>query len=491
VFHRSFGEVNKSLLNLDMQLLPYRGISSLNHQELYKFLFRIKENCPQDNFKQLVSFSQDIDFVDPLIAFDKLAQPNNLNFYWEYKSEQEAFAAFDAVEKIETTGSNRFAVVENFIKNCLGKLIIFKSENNKKNNDIYLPRFLCAFSFFHSQQISFPFPAATIFLPRWQITVKAEKCVLTANLFLSKNSDLDKIIENVYNFYQKINTLVDKSLKLDLDQGILKQKYVNGADKFKNSVESALTEIYNEKLSKVVLANALDVSSNIAFNTSKSLNNLREIYPNCYVFCVSNGKGENFIGASPERLISIKQKLLITDALAGSAPRGKTPAEDAANANSLLSSKKERREHELVMEFIKQKLLELELLPQVQAARLLQLSNIQHLWTPITSEVTTNINPLQIVAQLHPTPAVAGATTEMACAAIQKYENFPRGLYAAPLGWVDGNGNCEFIVAIRSALINGEFARLYAGAGIVAGSNPDKEFAEIQLKLQALLKALV
>ena len=94
-------------------------------------------------------------------------------------------------------------------------------------------------------------------------------------------------------------------------------------------------------------------------------------------------------------------------------------------------------------------------------------------------------------AQLHPTPAVAGAARDIACAEIRRYENFERGLYAAPLGWVDAEGNCEFIVGIRSALIDGDRARLYAGAGIVAGSDPDKEFAEVQLKLQALLKALV
>jgi menaquinone-specific isochorismate synthase len=98
---------------------------------------------------------------------------------------------------------------------------------------------------------------------------------------------------------------------------------------------------------------------------------------------------------------------------------------------------------------------------------------------------------LQIVARLHPTPAVAGAATEIACGEIRCYESFERGLYAAPLGWIDSEGNCEFIVGIRSALIDGNHARLYAGAGIVAGSDPDKELAEIQLKLQALLKALV
>ena len=101
------------------------------------------------------------------------------------------------------------------------------------------------------------------------------------------------------------------------------------------------------------------------------------------------------------------------------------------------------------------------------------------------------MHPLEIVAKLHPTPAVAGVARDIAMKEIRRYESFERGLYAAPLGWVDYQGNSEFIVGIRSALIDGSSARLYAGAGIVEGSDPDKELAEIQLKLQALLKALV
>ncbi|MBC1224506.1 isochorismate synthase MenF, partial [Nostoc sp. UCD120] len=187
----------------------------------------------------------------------------------------------------------------------------------------------------------------------------------------------------------------------------------------------------------------------------------------------------------------INNQQLITDALAGSAPRGKTPAEDAANANRLLNSEKEKHEHSLVLDFITQRLRQLGLSPQILAPRLRQLSNIQHLWTPISAVVPENIHPFRIVGQLHPTPAVAGASQDVACAEIRRYESFERGLYAAPLGWIDSEGNCEFIVGIRSALIDGDRARLYAGAGIVAGSDPDKEFAEVQLKLQALLKALV
>ncbi|NET39314.1 MAG: isochorismate synthase, partial [Cyanothece sp. SIO1E1] len=215
-------------------------------------------------------------------------------------------------------------------------------------------------------------------------------------------------------------------------------------------------------------------------------------HPDCYTFSTSNGRGKSFIGASPERLISIDDGKLITDALAGSAPRGKTVAEDADLANRLLCSEKERYEHRIVVDFMMQHLQHLGIKPFcADIPGLLQLSNIQHLHTPIQASVPASVHPLEIVTALHPTPAVAGAPREVACAQIKRYETFERSLYAAPLGWIDHQGNSEFIVGIRSALIAGNHARLYAGAGIVDGSDPDRELAEIRLKLQALLQALV
>jgi menaquinone-specific isochorismate synthase len=227
------------------------------------------------------------------------------------------------------------------------------------------------------------------------------------------------------------------------------------------------------------------------FSLTESLKNLAIIHPDCYVFSVSNGQGNCFIGASPERLISIHNQELATDALAGSAPRGKNQLQDAKLAEKLLNSEKERREHQAVSNFIVKNLQKLGLNPQKSPLQILQLSNIQHLWTPIHAQVPSHIHPLDIVAQLHPTPAVAGVPTKIACEQIRLYEMFDRSLYAAPIGWIDTQGNSEFIVGIRSALITGNHARLYGGAGIVAGSDPDKEFAEVQLKLQSLLKALV
>jgi menaquinone-specific isochorismate synthase len=241
----------------------------------------------------------------------------------------------------------------------------------------------------------------------------------------------------------------------------------------------------------LVLAHAVDVRSPLPFQWAHSLHNLRQRHPDCTVFSVGNGQ-QSFIGASPERILSIRHHQLVTDALAGSSPRGRSVSEDADLAQRLMSSDKERREHQVVVDFIAQRLTHLGLQPTFSdRPTILQLSNIQHLHTPIHTSVLNHVHPLDILAELHPTPAVAGMPREIACQQIQQYENFGRSLYAAPLGWIDAQGNAEFVVGIRSALLDGHCARLYAGAGIVAGSDPDRELAEIKLKFQTLLQALV
>jgi menaquinone-specific isochorismate synthase len=471
-----------------MTVLPCRSNFFVKNKDLYHFLLNVQENCRNHNCRQIVSISLDIDWVDPLVVLDKLTQANDINFYFENQAKGEAIAAIDSVTKLEIDGKDRFHQAEYFIKSCLKNIINFG--NNQPT--FAEPHFFCYFSFFdYNSQIDYPFPSATVFLPRWQISVKNKRCILVNNIIIKASTNVENILQNLQDKIVQIQSLEYTSANLEqLPTKFSKQSVTNAQD-FKRAVGSAVEKIRSSHLSKIVLANALDVKSNHNFNLFKSLNNLRQIHPNCYIFSTSNGKGQNFIGASPERLISINNQELISDALAGSAPRGKTPAEDAANANRLLNSIKERHEHSLVIDFITQRLTQLGLLPQVLAPRLRQLSNIQHLWTPITATVPANVHPLKIVSQLHPTPAVAGATRDFACAEIRRYESFERGLYAAPLGWVDASGNCEFIVGIRSALIDGDRARLYAGAGIVAGSDPEKEFAEVQLKLQALLKALV
>ncbi|MCC6415781.1 MAG: isochorismate synthase, partial [Opitutaceae bacterium] len=199
----------------------------------------------------------------------------------------------------------------------------------------------------------------------------------------------------------------------------------------------------------------------------------------------------SFIGASPERLVRVHGGMLTTEALAGSAPRGSDSAEDERLGAALLASAKDRHEHQLVLDSIVRRLKPLGLQLELSSEpRLRKLANVQHLHTPVRAALPVGVRVLDVLAGLHPTPAVGGVPREAALAGIRQMENFPRGLYAGAIGWIDGHGNGEFFVGLRSALINGHRARLYAGAGIVAASQPEQELAETELKFMAMERAL-
>jgi menaquinone-specific isochorismate synthase len=483
-----------------MTVTPYRVNLFQQRKELYQVLCTGKQQSIEKGCPQIVSISQEIEPLDPLAVLQAIAKPEQLHFYFEKCCKREAIAAIDATISLNIEGANRFQKAQHFIQSCLANTL----PSGNLNLPFSGPHFFCSFTFFDKKVVAHsPFPSATIFLPRWQVACCQGTCVVVANIEITSQANLELLAERLCNQLKRISWNERKVLTFieNAPNKIIKQAPKN-AERFKASVVSALESIQTNQLSKIVLANAIDVFSPLPFNLVNSLDNLRKRHPDCYIFSTSNGKGQNFIGASPERLLSIHDHQIVTDTLAGSAPRGKTPTEDAAFAYRLLSSEKERREHQFVLSFIGDRLSELGLIPQMlPTPQLLKLSNIQHLWTPIQAHLLTDIHPLEIVAALHPTPAVAGVPTQIAQEQIRRYETFDRSLYAAPLGWVDYQGNCEFIVGIRSALIESEKpsrlfanayrARLYAGAGIVAGSDPDKELAEIQLKLQALLKALL
>jgi menaquinone-specific isochorismate synthase len=226
-------------------------------------------------------------------------------------------------------------------------------------------------------------------------------------------------------------------------------------------------------------------------NPLRSLNGLRQRFGDCYAFSVANGRGQSFIGASPERLLRVGEGRLLTEALAGSAGRGASASEDAALATALQRDEKERREHQLVVASIAAALRSLGLAPEYPARPdFRRFANVQHLHTPVRAALPPEIRLLDVLAQLHPTPAVGGLPRDRAMPRIRGLEAFPRGLYAGALGWIDAAGRGEFFVGLRSALIDGPRARLYAGAGIVAGSSPQKELAETEMKFRAMEEAL-
>lgn len=213
-------------------------------------------------------------------------------------------------------------------------------------------------------------------------------------------------------------------------------------------------------------------------------------YPGCTVFAVAH-RDACFVGATPERLIALRNGIAATAALAGSASRGATPAEDDLLAARLLQDPKERSEHALVVDALSEAMAETCTRTMAEAEpRVYRLPNVQHLLTPIRGQVAAGRGALDLVQRLHPTPAVGGYPRARALELIRHHERLDRGWYAGPIGWMDASGDGEFVVGLRSALVQGSTATLFAGCGIVADSDPIAETTEWGWKLRPMLSAL-
>jgi isochorismate synthase len=264
-------------------------------------------------------------------------------------------------------------------------------------------------------------------------------------------------------------------------------------DAYRRGVAGALAAIARGDLEKVVLARACRITRRGGFDPARALRALCALHPGCFVFGVGRGT-RAFVGATPERLVRREGALVEASALAGSAPRGRTPAEDERLARALRESKKEQREHEVVRRAIAAALAPAcEALDAPEAPGLLRLDGIQHLYTPIAGRLRPGdgADLFALAGRLHPTPAVCGAPRAEARAFLAAHEGLDRGGYAGGVGWLAPGGDGELAVALRCALLEGRRATLYAGAGIVEGSEPDAELAETRLKLRAALGALV
>ena len=263
-------------------------------------------------------------------------------------------------------------------------------------------------------------------------------------------------------------------------------------------VAGAVARIDDGALGKVVLARRIDVTANRPFVTSEVLSRLLALYPACMVFRV-NG----FLGASPELLIERRGAHVASHPLAGTIGRSGDLATDEALIAGLLASPKERREHAYVIEGLRRTLGPVcDSLDVPDKPTVLELRNVSHLATRLSGVLSAVPDrpghpglcvpsALQLVARVHPTPAVGGTPTDEAVAYIGEVEGFDRGRYAGPVGWMDAHGDGSWAIGLRSADVDGDHASIYAGAGVVAGSRPGKELEETQLKLQALLAALV
>jgi len=259
---------------------------------------------------------------------------------------------------------------------------------------------------------------------------------------------------------------------------------------YEAAVARAVELIAGGELEKIVLSREVHVHAPATHDAAAIIAVLREEFPSCFCFCVGR-EDATFLAASPELLLRREGHRVSTLALAGSIRRSADPAIDAHLGEQLLRDATYREEHAIVARRIEQLLRPHSI--WVAAAPepvIVKIANIQHLGTPIRAQMSRPLDALELAALMHPTPAVGGEPRERAVRLIPALEGLDRGWYLGPVGWIDADGDGEFCVALRCALLRGAVARAFAGGGIVRDSNPASELAETEVKLAALLPLL-
>lgn len=292
---------------------------------------------------------------------------------------------------------------------------------------------------------------------------------------------------NIANQVRRLADFRDDSIADDWPAPVVSRD--PNAERWRDQVCQALSKIGTGEIEKVVMARQLILRPCPSLASGDLVSRLTSNEPDCFIFWHQVSDSAVFLGASPELLYQRIGRNLNTEAMAGTRPRGGDQDTDSDLARELLASKKDRAEQQFVLQGVLNRLdglcSEVDR-PDNAAPTVRKLSHVQHLVNKVEGLLRPDVADAQILLRLSPTPAVAGIPRETATPFIANTETFDRGWYAGPVGWFTKD-QAEFAVAIRSALIRGDQTTLYAGAGIVDGSQPDNEWNETEAKLRSLL----
>ena len=416
---------------------------------------------------------------DPMALLSQLEQGERFRFLWD-SAPGLCLAASGRCNSLELSGPRRFELAQRFSAVSLGRLAAPQS-----CPPLARPRGLRACSVFESPLPEGDgVPGVQAVLPRWQLSRQGRHCWLRLQRTLGGEVSARSLAEELWEQAERLAQLpADPCAAAGHAAG---PAVVNGSawqEGYRSVVERGLELVEAGELRKLVLAVRQQLQLAQPLDPLLLLAQLRQRQPGSCRFLWQQADSPALLGAAPERLLTVRQGQLRSDALAGTAPVG-------ANAGQLLHSDKDRREHELVVEAITEVLQQNGLTPRrPRHPRLARHGQLVHLHTPITAALGDQ-QPPALAAALHPTPAVAGLPRREAMAALRSLEPFERGYYAAPIGWIDSEGDTELRVAIRSGSLQGQRLELTAGAGLVPGSAVERELAEVALKLGVLQQQL-
>jgi salicylate biosynthesis isochorismate synthase/menaquinone-specific isochorismate synthase len=332
-------------------------------------------------------------------------------------------------------------------------------------------------------------PPALLVLPELSLVREAEQASATVNVVCRPGDDPAGAAER--SLARLAGLRVDPMPLRDPDpSGGFELVSALPPEHYVEAVARARDLIRAGELEKAVLAREVRVEGSVPFHPASVFDSLRAAYPSCFCFCVGT-PDVAFVGASPELLVRRDGAGVATVAMAGSTRRSADPAVDDHLGQRMLRDPKERAEHAIVARRIERQLAPLAVWVAAESEpSLIKVANIQHLATPVRAQLAQPLSALELAGALHPTPALGGEPWGRAREAV-KLERLDRGWYGGPVGWMDATEDGELCVAIRCALLAGRTAHCYSGVGVVADSDPEAELAETEVKLQAVLPALI
>jgi isochorismate synthase len=432
--------------------------------------------------------------IDPIALYAAAVEADLESALWLRPSEGSAFVGIGRAWAVEASGPGRFGEAESAWCELLDGARLDRPAGAPPGAG---PVLLGGMGFTGREpaadDVWEPFGASSLVLPELLLTVTPLGAFLTASL-LDGEADRARGLESTWarlaDRARELRPNPNGMVAMPVFAPLRTSDEQPGHDEWRRLVGMYAGAVGRGRIDKVVLARRVGLRSPVELDVPNALRRLAASAPESTTYAYRRD-GRTFLGATPERLVRTEGRTFRTVAVAGTIRRGADPAEDAHLARRLLASEKDREEHLIVVDAIRHLLA-----PVADSLRIapepavMTLRFLQHLVTEITGSVPEGRGLLALGERLHPTPAVGGDPRDVALGLIDEHEGFDRGWYAGPIGWLGADGDGELCVALRCGIVDRTRATLFAGCGIVADSDPDLEWEESRIKLQAVVSAL-
>ncbi|GHE78689.1 isochorismate synthase [Streptomyces spiralis] len=486
---------------------PVRHPSVLDQADLDSLLATCRRALDRARATQrtvLASWARPLTVTDPLAIWSRARRSTPRSFLWQSAWDRGSVVAIGTARDLRGRGETRMASVRETWAELSRNPVTGGTTATTPLPGADGPLAIGGFAFSpDSTPETRRLPDALLWVPSLQlrsalpepgVADRAHPAELRLNAVLMHDSDPEQLAESLAQLADRCLRTAGPPRRQPSAPAARTHTSVElpGADDWKGLVRRATGRIRDGVFEKLVLARELRVTASTPFDVPATVGRLREANPGTTVFAVDHEE-YTFLGATPEYLVRVDDRTVHALGLAGTAPRGATPEEDEALERELVASPKIQHEHDVVVQMLRNAFHDSCADVEIQTPpRVVKLTNVQHLSTDVRGRLApgSEAGVLDFVELLHPTPALGGHPRQESLSWLSDNEGFDRGWYAGVVGWAAPAGEGQFAVAIRSALLDGSSASLFAGCGLVADSDPEAEYAETCAKLRPMMSAL-